>query len=160
MFTRFVFPVLVFSVIFAIGYWCVLVVKKFRLSQRLGMHLQFLEQRYLEFIHNRELLGNLRNEPDTKLIEVILEESGPILKPEIDALLDQLDQANQSLLPKSIDSEMFPNVIAAYRSLWTGTAAASILTSQQKQTFHESINEAIKADVLRRILFLQTNSQL
>lgn len=160
MFTRFVFPVLVFSAIFAIGYWCVLLVKKFRLNRRLDMHLQFLEQRYLEFIHSKELPGNLRNEPDTELVEVILEESVPILKPEIDALLDQLDQANQSLLPKTIDSEIFPNVLAAYRSLWTGKAGASMLTSEQKQGFQRALIEAIKSDIHRRILHLQTNSQL
>ncbi len=158
MFTRFVFPVLVFSVIIAVGYWCVLLVKKFRVNQRLEIHLQFLEQRYLEFIHNRELLGNLRNEPDAILVQAILEESHPILKPEIDALLDQFDQANQSLLPKSLDSDIFPNVLAAYRNLWTEKAGTSRLTNQQRHSFQESVKEAIKADVHRRILLLQTNA--
>lgn len=160
MFTRFVFPVLVLSAVFAIGYWCVLTLRKFRLNRRLSMHLQYLEQRYLEFIHDRVRLGDLKNESDSALVESILKEAGPVLKPEMDALLDQLDQADQSLLPTSIDSGIFPNVLAAYRALWTDRNGATGLTNQQGQLFQESLLEAVKSDVHSRILHLQTNSQL
>lgn len=160
MFTRFVFPVLVFSAVFAIGYWCVLTIRKFQLNRRLTIHLQYLEQRYLEFIHDRVRLSDLNNESDSVLATAILEESGPVLKPEMDTLLDQLDQANQSLLPASLDSEIFPNVLAAYRSLWPEKAGASVVSSQQKQAFQNSLQEAIRADIHRRILHLHTNSQL
>ncbi len=160
MFMRFVFPVLVFSAIFAIGYWCVLTIKKFRLNRRLTMHLQYLEQRYLEFIHHRVLLGNLRNESDPALVDAILEEAGPLLKPEMDALLGQLDQSNQSLLPNTIDSSIFPNVLAAYRGLWLEQEGESKVTGKQRSSFQNSLMEAVNADVQRRILLLQTDSQV
>lgn len=158
MFTRLVLPILVFSVLIAAGYWGVLFVKKNRVRQRLVKHLRFLEQRYLEFVNDREILADIRHESDSSLAEALVKDSMPILKPEIDALLDQLDQVNQTLLPESLDSDIFPNVLAAYRSLWTDKAGSSMLTSQERHLFRESLAEAVRADVHRRLLLQQTNS--
>lgn len=160
MFTRFIFPVLVLSVIITIGYWSQLVIKKRRVSQRLTKHLQFLEQRYLEFLHDRKILADIRSEPDTLLLEAIVSESAPILKPEVDALLDQLQQVNQAHLPDSLDSDIFPNVLAAYRSVGKDQLGAQPLIGEQRELFREAISEAVRADVGRRILMYQTDSRI
>lgn len=160
MFTRFVFPVLVLTVIFVIGYWVQLLVKKFRVSQHLMKHLQFLEQRYLEFVHDRKMLADIQSEPTESLVEAVVLESAPMLKPEVDALLDQLEQANQRYLPKSLNSDIFPNVLAAYRQLWEGQDVSKLLTEEERNSFRESIGEAVRADVSRRILIFKTDSRV
>lgn len=159
MFTRFVFPVLILSGVIAVGYWVQLLIKKLRVTQRIERHLLFLEQRYLEFVHDKKVLSLPGSKPHDQLIESIVAESHPVLKPEIDALLDQLDQANQAYLPESLDSEIFPNVLAAYRSIGRRHQVSRLLTDEEKESFREAIAEAVWADISRRILRSETDSQ-
>lgn len=156
MFTRFVLPVLVLTVVIATGYWIVLSTRKWIVRRRLTSQLRLLDHRYLEFVADRELLADQRNESLESLSESLVKEAAPILKPEIDALLDQLDQANQGLLPVALPSVIFPNVLAAYRSL----DGADPLTDAERAQFRSAMAEAVRADVHQRLLFLQTDSQI
>ena len=159
MFVRFVIPFLFLAVVIGGGYLLWNAIKNLRIRRRILGPLRELEAEYEAFIINREILADLQEQSLASAKSAIMADAIQVLRPRIDALLGRLESLPVHQLPQSIHSEIFPNVIPAYRSIWNGSSTAGI-SSDDRKVFREAVAEAVSADLSKRILQLQTGATL
>ncbi len=159
-FTRFVIPLLFVAAVILGGYWLWNTIRTFRIRRSVSGALRRLEEEYLDFMTERELLADLQDKSLAEAKDAVMSDALTILRPHIDALLGTLESIPTQQMPKFVNSDLFPNILSAYRNIWTESQSDAGFDTDDRKMFRQAMSDAMYADLSRRILMLQTGAAL
>lgn len=119
-----------------------------------------MDEIYQDFIERRISLDIIRTETINIDIEKTLREIMIILKPEIDGLIAHINATTYSTAETETDSIYFSNLVAITNSFFIKSRQnqGKTLTSQDEKEYTRAVEDAIKADLQKRMLNLETGN--